>query len=238
MKGGRALNIVSSEWSNRHKELNHVIRKTDNFNSTIELILDLHKELHTSLVSNLKEQNLIDELLGDLEHKEAAIMPTSKDETIAWAIWHLARIEDLTMNILLQSDVQIFDESWQVRIQTPISDTGNAMTDDEIMKFSKQICMEELFKYRDAVGIKSREIIKRLKPQDMKRKITQADIDRLLQAGGVTNHPDSIWLLDFWGKKDVAGIILMPLTRHQTLHLNDCYKWKIHIRTKKKCYAE
>lgn len=231
------MDIVSSEWSIRHKELSNVIRKTDDFSKTIESILELHKELHTSVVSNLKDKNLIDRLIEDLEQKEYAIMPTSKDETIAWAIWHLARIEDLTMNILLNCDTQIFNESWKKRIQTPVSDTGNAMTDDEIMKFSKQICIKELLNYRDAVGVKSRDIINKLKPNDMKRKISQTDTARLLQAGGVTDHADSIWLLDFWGKKDVAGIILMPLTRHQTLHLNDCYKWKIHIRTKKKFFA-
>jgi hypothetical protein len=43
---------------------------------------------------------------------------------------------------------------------------------------------------------------------------------------GVTEHKDSVWLLDFWGKKTVAGILLMPITRHQIVHLNDCIKLK------------
>ena len=47
---------------------------------------------------------------------------------------------------------------------------------------------------------------------------------------GTTNHEDSIWLLDFWAKKDIAGILLMPPTRHVMLHLNDCCKWKLAIR--------
>ena len=122
-------------------------------------------------------------------------------------------------------------------IGVPISDTGNAMTDDEILSFSKQICIDELLKYRDTVGIKSREIVKKLKFTDMKRRISPDGTSRILREGGVTEQADSTWLLDFWGKKDVAGIILMPLTRHQTLHLNDCYKWKNIIRTKSKFFA-
>ena len=231
------MDVVSSDWSNRHKELNKVIRKAEYSAKVIEMILDLHKELHTSKVSKSKDRNMIDIFIEDLQPDEYAIMPTSKDETIAWAIWHLARIEDLTMNILLNNDVQIFDESWKNRINTPISDTGNAMTDDEIMKFSKQICIYELLKYRDAVGIKNREIIKNLQPDDMKRRVSPDGNSRILHEGGVTEQADSIWLLDFWGKKDAAGIILMPLTRHQTLHLNDCYKWKKIIRTRKKFFA-
>jgi hypothetical protein len=232
------MDVISSNWSDRHKELNKTIRKEQHFAEVIELILDLHKELHTSKVCKSKENNSIDTLFGDLQKSEFAIMPTSKDETIAWAIWHIARIEDLTMNILVNNDAQIFDESWQKKMCIQISNTGNAMTDDEIIEFSKQVCFDELFRYRDAVGSRSREIIKNLKSDDMKRKISPEGTAMILREGGVTEQADSIWLLDFWGKKDVAGIILMPLTRHQTLHLNDCYKWKTIIRTRKKFFAE
>ena len=53
---------------------------------------------------------------------------------------------------------------------------------------------------------------------------------------GVSEHPDSLWLLEFWGKKDVAGILLMPPTRHMLLHLNDCCRWKLEIRNRKHLY--
>ena len=61
-------------------------------------------------------------------------------------------------------------------------------------------------------------------------------LEKILCEGGVTQQGNSIWLLDFWGKKDIAGILLMPPTRHVMLHLNDCCKWKEYIRTKKKFY--
>lgn len=231
------MDVVPSDWSERHKKLNQIIRKTECFTESIEMILNLHRALHASIVSEQNGLNLIDGLLDDLNQDEYAVMPTSKDETIAWAIWHIARIEDLTMNILVNNGNQIFDDSWKTRMNIPISDTGNAMADDEIINFSKRICISELLKYRNAVGIRSRKIVRNLRPIDMKRKVSPDAISRILREGGVTEQADSIWLLDFWGKKDVAGIILMPLTRHQTLHLNDCYKWKKMIRTKKKFFA-
>lgn len=85
---------------------------------------------------------------------------------------------------------------------------------------------------RNEVGRKSREIVRSLSPADMRRKIPAQRIDRILEEGGVTNHKDSIWLLDFWAKKDIAGILLMPPTRHVMLHLNDCCKWKQTIRSR------
>jgi hypothetical protein len=231
------MNVISSDWSERHKELNKIIRKADFLPQAIEITLDLHSELHTSEVSGLKCKNAVDELLRDLQEREYAIMPTSKDETMAWAVWHIARIEDLTMNILVNNASQVFNESWKERMQVSVSDTGNAMTDEEIMQFSKQVCVRELLSYRSAVGSKSREIVWQLKPDDMKRKVSPESISRILKEGGVTEQENSRWLLDFWGKKDVAGILLMPLTRHQTCHLNDCYKWKEVIRRRNSFFA-
>ena len=43
-------------------------------------------------------------------------------------------------------------------------------------------------------------------------------------------------IFDIWAKKDVAGLLLMPPTRHAMLHLNDCCKWKEQIRTRRQYY--
>ena len=48
---------------------------------------------------------------------EYAVMPTSKDETIAWVLWHIARVEDLTMNILAAWDKQVFYQEWKGRMK-------------------------------------------------------------------------------------------------------------------------
>ncbi len=228
------MEVLPFDWSDRHKKLGTSIRKEEHFTEVIRLALELHKDLHTANTGEANDSNRIDALFNDLDCAEYAIMPTAKDETIAWAIWHIARIEDLTMNVLVANKAQVFDEGWKKRMNSPITDTGNAMSDDEILYFSKRVAVDELLKYRDAVGIRSREIIRELNPPDFKRKISQSSISRILEEGGVTEQPDSIWLLDYWRKKDVAGIVLMPLTRHQTLHLNDCYKWKELIQRKKK----
>ena len=237
------MNIVSADWSERHKELSKIIKKEDCFSEAADTILGLHGELHTSEVNGSKSKNAeingsksknaVDLLFEDLQQNEISIMLTSKDETIAWAVWHIARIEDLTMNILVCNSSQVFNDSWRQRLRVSITDTGNAMSDDEIMEFSKKIDANELIQYRNAVGKRSREILLHLHSSDMKRKVEPGSIARILSEGGVTEQKDSIWLLDFWSKKDVAGIIMMPLTRHQTLHLNDCYRWKEKIRSKK-----
>ncbi len=134
------------------------------------------------------------------------------------------------MNILVNGEKQIFNEDWQTRMNSPIRDTGNALSDNQIIQLSKSLRIQELLEYRNKVGRKSREIIRTLSPDDIRRKIPAQRISRILEEGGTTNHEDSIWLLDFWDKKDIAGILLMPPTRHVMLHLNGCCKWKLAIR--------
>lgn len=221
--------------SELHKELNAAIRKPDKLEEAKRLFLEIHSRLHMSSITGT-EENEVDNLLNDLAPYEYSIMPTPNDETIAWALWHIARIEDLTMGILVANDEQLFDGKWKERLNAPISDTGNALSDDEIIELSRRLNMEELIAYRNAVGQRTRMIVKSLSADDMKRKASPQGLETIKQAGGVTNQEASLWLLDFWGRKDVAGLLLMPPTRHVILHLNDCCKWKQHIRRGKKCF--
>ncbi|SHJ00167.1 DinB family protein [Propionispora hippei] len=218
--------------SELHKELNTIIRKQDKAEYAKRMFLDLHAALHLSTVSG-KEKNEVDQLLCDLSPYEYRIMPTAKDETIAWVLWHIARIEDLTMGILVAAGEQLFNAEWKKQLNIPISDTGNALTDDEIMEFSKQINIDKLIAYRNTVGQRTRDIVKTLTSTDMKRRVTSPGLATIRQIGGVTDQKNSLWLLDFWSKKDVAGILLMPPTRHVMLHLNDCCNWKQQIRKRK-----
>ena len=164
--------------SESHKELNRIIRKPELIEQTKELFLEIHGKLHLSVVSG-NERNEVDELVGDLREDEYAIMPTAKDETIAWVLWHISRIEDLTMNILVNGEKQIFNEDWQTRMNSPIRDTGNALSDNQIIQLSKSLRIQELLEYRNEVGRKSREIIRTLSPDDIRRKSPTQRISRI-----------------------------------------------------------
>ena len=217
--------------SEKHKQLNQIIRKPDKIEQSKELFLELHAKLHLSEMSN-SEQNEVDELICDLSNNEYAIMPTIKDETIAWVLWHTARIEDLTMSFLVSDEEQLFSEDWKNKLNAPITDTGNALSDDEIINLSKSLVISELLNYRNEVGKRTRKIVSKLEPDNLKRQVSPLGIEKILLEGGVTRQEESIWLVDFWSKKDVAGILLMPPTRHVILHLNDCCKWKEYFRSK------
>lgn len=221
---------VARDWNPKQKRLKNIILNEDKFNETIELIQDLHSMVHSHDVYGRNIPTLEDELWEGLDKKTFVTMPTKEDVTIAWNIWHITRIEDLTVNILIADEIQEFKrQNWPARLNIEVSDTGNAMSDDEIISLSEKINMEELREYRKAVGKRTREVILKLKPDDFKKKVQKNRLNHILDEGGVLDVEDSKWLLDFWGKKNIAGLILMPITRHQVVHLNDS------LKLKKKC---
>ena len=70
-----------------------------------------------------------------------------------WQLWHTVRIEDLVSNILLANQDQIFNDDWQKKIGSLITDTGNALEAGEAIKFGKAIRPEALYDYMIEVGM-------------------------------------------------------------------------------------
>ncbi|WP_346847117.1 MULTISPECIES: DinB family protein [unclassified Clostridium] len=220
-------------WNNDIKELRKIILKPDKIQESKSLALSLHSMVHLSIMSGVDKKTFEDELREGLDENTFRTSQNQKGRTIAYGIWHCTRIEDITMNLLVAGDKQIFNrENWQEKINSNITDTGNAMSEDDIMEFSKNINMEELKNYRIEVGRRTRYIVENLSTEDMKRNFDKHRLQRILDERAVLDVKASNWLIDFWGRKNVAGIILMPMTRHQVIHINESLSAKKKSKSK------
>lgn len=218
-------------WNEKIKKLRGIILKEDELNESKELCLELHSMVHSSEMSGTNLKTFEDELWEGLDEKTFKTAVKEEGRTIAYNLWHISRIEDITMNILVRGADQVFNtENWKERINSNIVDTGNALSENEIMKFSKNINMQELRNYRIAVGRRTRDIIETLKPSDMKIKFEKDSLERILYEGAVVKADGAKWLVDFWGRKNVAGILLMPVTRHQVVHINEALSAKVRAK--------
>ena len=209
-------------WSSNQNMLRVLLGKTDSFDEAMSLCLMQHAMVHSAKVSGLSCKTFEDELWENLEEKVFRTSLGAKGRTVAYGIWHSSRIEDITMNILVANCEQVIrSDRWPERINTKVLDTGNAMSTQDILEFSEKINMQELRNYRAAVGKRSREIISRLHAEDLKRKVKAEELRRIYDEGAVLNVERARWLVDFWGRKNVAGILLMPATRHHMVHINE-----------------
>ena len=218
---------VAKQWNPKQAQLKALIQKAADFDQGMKLVLELHSLVHTSEMSQQEVKTFEDELWETLDPISFKTMPAASDTTIAWNIWHITRIEDITANILIAGEGQVIHKDQRLkRLNVQVCDTGNAMTREEIIDFSSTVNMEELRGYRIAVGRRTRDIVSSLTPEDLHKKVEPARLQRILQEGGVLDVEGSRWLLDFWGRKNVAGILQMPITRHQVVHINDALKLK------------
>lgn len=203
----------------------------DNLETIRELTLDLHAMVHPAEISGRTEKTIADFVLDymmkgnqnefvqretwDTDLKYAG----SKTVPICWQFWHTYRIEDLVSNILMANGNQIFNADWQKRIGSSITDTGNALEPDELVSWAKEINAEELKNYMIAVGKNTRRILSELTLEQIKSMVPEEWVMRILEEGGVTTDFRSVWLLVFWGRLTIGGMILTPMTSHHMMHL-------------------
>jgi hypothetical protein len=234
-RGEIQMDSKRSLWNAKQTHLREILLKADKFDEAIKICLEQHSMVHSSEMSGINAETFEDELWKDLDEATFRTAVGVKGRTVAYGMWHSTRIEDITMNILVAGSNQVIDsDKWLARINSSIYDTGNAMNDREILEFSKNINMQELRNYRITVGRRTREIILGFKPTDLKRKFDDITLKKIFEIGAVSMHEAASWLVDFWGKKNVAGILLMPVTRHHTVHINESLIAKSKANIKRK----
>lgn len=191
-----------------------------------DIACHLHGLVHTAAVSEGKYKTFQDEILDNVNERAFRQTTSLKYQgyrTLAFFVLHMTRIEDICANVLIANEQQvIFEDSWLEKLNIDFRDTGNALTENEMQRFSASVNREALMDYRLAVGLKTQKIIKHLTKNQLKMKPEKYQTARILGEKSVVEHPDAVWLLDYWGKKTIGGLLMMPLTRHQLVHLNDC----------------
>ena len=65
---------------------------------------------------------------------------------------------------------------------------------------------------------------------DLKRKMNDADKERLKSLHVVSTDERAYWLIDYWCGKDVKGLIQMPFSRHWIMHIEASLRIKRKIQ--------
>jgi hypothetical protein len=222
---GMDIEVKRKRLMGQQTELRKRITDPAQFEAGMVLFFEQHASLHSASVSNVEGWSYEDALLDDLSEAQFRRIPRNCEHSIVWCIWHLARIEDTAMNILVADSTQVFNQgSWGSRLGVPYIDTGNAIRDDELKKLSQEINLQALRDYRAAVGRRTREIVAQLEPPNLKHKVDSMRIQRVLDEGAVIEAARGV--TDYWGKRDIAGLLLMPGSRHNLVHLNEVLKIK------------
>ncbi len=214
-------------WNKQQQELRRLLLRSDQHDTTIALFLGQHAALHSAQVGQSASWSFEDALFEGITEEQIRRIPRNCEHSVAWAVWHTARIEDVAMNLLVAGGPQIaLRDNWLERMGITVQDTGNAMDEARMAWLSATIDIQALRAYRVAVGRATREIVQQLPAEALKQKVDPARLERVMAEGAVVQAARGI--VDYWGRRTIAGLLLMPPTRHNLVHLNEA--WRLRHR--------
>ena len=84
--------------------------------------------------------------------------PAPHMNSVVWLLWHMARAEDVFINIVIRRGDQILDDQWMKRLRIAWRNIGTGMTESDVADLSEQIDLAAVAEYRNAVGTSVRQI--------------------------------------------------------------------------------
>lgn len=205
---------MNKEWSDLNKAMQQLLKKRDTFNEGIAALFRLRDELYNTMLSLREELSR-----GDFD---AMPYPKAKGyhcKNIAYSLWHIFRIEDITANTLIADREQVFfSGDYQRRMNASIITTGNELSGGEIAYFTKMLDIGVLYEYIANVKQSTEAMLRSMDFDMLKSKIPPERREKLISLEVVSRSEDAFWLVDYWCGKDIRGLIQMPFSRHHIMH--------------------
>ena len=206
---------MDKHWSEMNKEMQALIAKKATFRDGIEKLLALRQSLFeqiTQIVTTFPKESFYQMPFAGAEGYHS--------KTLAYSIWHIFRIEDIVAHEMIAEDQQVlFSQDYLVTIHSPIITTGNELSGDGIVEFSKKLNIHALYRYAQEVKQSTDHILTEMEYPGLKRTFGEDMIEKLRRTGCVSDAESAVWLIKYWCGKDVLGLIRMPFSRHWIMHI-------------------
>lgn len=218
---------VRKSWNDGQQKLRSALTAKDYQNAVNQFLIQ-HAMVHSKKVSRMDVWSFEDELWHGLTDEQFRAIPPKGEHSITWILFHIARIEDITMNMLVAGTMQVYRrDNWAKKLKSTIHHSANKMDDNSVKQLSSILDMAALREYRLSVGKKTREIVHQIQPDEFSQKVEPVRLEKLLKEGAMIE--DAMEIINYWSKRTVAGLLLMPPTRHNFLHLNEAFRIKIKL---------
>ena len=110
--------------------------------------------------------------LNGLSDDELSWRPTLESNTIDWMVWHMARVEDNLVNVVLQKQDPIWErDGWGERLGISYNGAGAGMTMDEIRDMGRINVPKVMEYYRSIRNATSDYFVNVMREDDLSRVI-------------------------------------------------------------------
>ena len=142
-----------------------------------ELFLLQHAGVHSAVVGG-NPGSAAERAFGNITDEQMRTRPHERLNSVAWVLFHIARVEDIIVNPVITGCPQVFDDTWSRRLGVDRPDVGIGMTSAEVTELTGQVKLDALRAYRDEVGTRTREIVTAFKDADWQGTVTLEDLER------------------------------------------------------------
>jgi hypothetical protein len=183
-----------------------------------DLLLMQHAGVHAAAVSG-GGPTVSDRTFGQLTDAQMRLRPAPGANSLAWLLYHIARVEDAFVNVILQPASQVLDEGWLPRLRADRRDIGTGMTPEEVGALTQAVDLDALRGYRDAVGRRSREVIGGLAEAGWQGNVSPEDMARAAAAGAF--GPRAGWLQQVFAGRPRAAVLAGTTVTHTATHIGE-----------------
>jgi DinB superfamily len=178
----------------------------------LKLFLQRHEVLYNFYIGGLWEI-ISPELLRQ--------RPDPRLNSIAWNLWHIARVEDATLNRFIADRPQVLDEEgWLAHLNLPWRHHGNAMTSSEVDELNRRVDLAALQGYGQAVGRRTHAIVNQLDPASLDDLLTPERVRLVLIDEGVA-HPQAAGLIENYSGLSKGRMLFNHGLTHSFQHVGE-----------------
>jgi hypothetical protein len=98
------------------------------------------------------------------------------------------------------------------------------MDDRSVATLSTKFGLDALQTYRQSAGRRTSEMVRQLKPGAVHQKVEAPRVQKVIDEGALV--PEAIKIANYWSKRTIGGLLLMPPTRQKFLDLNEAMRIK------------
>lgn len=171
----------------------------------IQMFLARHVRIHAR-VDGLTEGLTEEQVRG---HAHPVANP------LAWLLWHMARSEDASVNLLIAAGPQVLDAVWARRLNVPRRDIGEGMTMTEVDELSETIDLAAFPAYWAAVGQRTAAAVSALTPGGLDTVVSSKELEQAIDVEGMVSGPLVSRVRELWtGLTRGQFLSYLPLTHN------------------------
>src|SRR5262245_29908008 len=128
----------------------------------VSFFLLQHGHLHSADVGG--QESYFDRVFAGVSDEQMRARPDRGVNSLVWLLWHMARVEDVAVNLVVSDGRQILDDDWAARMNVPWRTIGTGMTEEDAVALTVRADVAAVRAYRVAVGQRTRNVARVLPP--------------------------------------------------------------------------